>query len=465
MFKTKSGTTRTARSGADRANRADATRLVSGPPRRNRFWSIVVAAVSLACVASVLAACGSSGGSSGNGNGVTKITLSMHNPNSQQQDPATYEIVQAFNAKDPKVQVVLTGQPVEQHEQQMTIAAQSNTLPEIFWVYNSLAQTMVKSNKLLDLTPILSEGGLSSKFAPNMLSGFKSGNVQYGLPYQTLVTGFYYNKAILAKYNISLPRTFDELLAATKTLKANGITTIAQGANNSSFSVWAFLTMLDRFGYEDKISGILDKSGSFSNDDFKRLYSHIQELGKAGAFPSNMTTQTYVQAVQSFMDGKAAMVDTGVWDAGKIGASPVGKDVGFWAGPTFSDGVGKQELFMNAPSAPLVASAAVKKDTAKYNAVKSFLQFYYSDAGQKLLVKNAQIPVTTYQPTAAESSSPVFAAVLAEITKPGWSSPAAQPDLVVSAETSNAIYQSLYGVMEGVVSPDKALSLVQQTLR
>jgi raffinose/stachyose/melibiose transport system substrate-binding protein len=424
------------------------------------------AIAALVTVASVSTACGSSGsGSSTNSNGVTTVTLSMQNPNIQEQDPATYDIVQAFNAKNPKMQVKLVGQTVEQHEQQMTIAAQSNTLPDIFWVYNALAQTMVKSNKLLDLAPIISEGGLSAKFAPNMLSGFKSGDVQYGLPYQALVTGFYYNKAILAKYNLTLPTTFDELLAAAKTLKSNGVTTVAQGANNSSFSVWAFLTMLDRFGYEDKISGILDKSASFSNDDFKRLYGHIAELAQAGAFPSNMTTQTYAQAVQSFMDGKAAMVDTGVWDAGKIGASKVGKDVGFWAGPTFSDGVGKQELVMNAPSAPLVASAAVKKDTAKYNVVKSFLQFYYSDEGQKLLVKNAQTPVTTYQPTGAEISSPVFAAVVAEITKQGWSSPAAQPDLVVSAESANAMYQSLYGLMEGVLSPDKALGLVQQSVK
>lgn len=448
-----------------RIGRAPSTERPTSTRRRAPIRGFA-ALLSLTLVGAVTAACGSSNsGSSTNSSGVTTVTLSMQNPNIQQQDPATYDIVQAFNAKNPKMQVNLVGQPVEQHEQQMTIAAQSNTLPDIFWVYNALAQTMVKSNKLLDLSPILSEGGLTAKFAPNMLSGFKANNVQYGLPYQALVTGFYYNKAILAKYNLTLPTTFDQLLGVTKTLKSHGVVTIAQGANNSAFSVWAFLTMLDRYGYESKISGILNKSDTFSNDDFKRLYGHIGELAQAGAFPSNMTTQTYAQAVQSFMDGKAAMVDTGVWDAGKIGASTVGKDVGFWAGPTFSDGVGKQQLVMNAPSAPLVVSAAVQKNTAKYNVVKSFIQFYYSDEGQKLLVKNAQTPVTTYSPTPAETSSPVFAAVLAEINKPGWSSPAAQPDLVVSAETSNAMYQSLYGLMEGVLSPDKALKLVQQTIK
>jgi raffinose/stachyose/melibiose transport system substrate-binding protein len=120
---------------------------------------------------------------------------------------------------------------------------------------------------------------------------------------------------------------------------------------------------------------------------------------------------------------------------------------------------------MNAPSAPLVVSAAVKRDSAKYNVIKAFIGFYYSDAGQQIMVKDAQTPVTTYQPTGAAASTPVFASVLKAISQPGWTSPQAQPDLVVSAETANAMYESIYGVMEGVSSPSKALSTVQDTLK
>src|SRR4051812_14957647 len=343
------------------------------------------AAVAALLVSSLLAACGS-GTTGGGGSGT--ITLSMQNANVKTSDPATYGIVQAFEKKYPKIKVNLVGQPVEQHEQQMTIAAQSHTLPDVFWVYNSLAQTMVKNGNLLDLTSILSGSDLTSKFPPSMLAGYKSGSTQYGVPYQALVTGLYYNKKILAKYNLTLPTTFDDLIQVSKTLHSHGVTTISQGANQSSFSVWAFLTMLDRFGWEQKQAGLLDGSVSYNNDDFKRLYGHIQELAKAGAFPSNMTTQNYQQSVDAFTSGKAAMLDSGVWAAGTIQSSSVGNDVGFWPGPTFGDGVGEQKLVMNAPSAPLVVSAEVKKSKSKLDAVTKFLQFYYSDAGQQILVDN-----------------------------------------------------------------------------
>ena len=51
--------------------------------------------------------------------------------------------------------------------------------------------------------------------------------------------------------------------------------------------------------------------------------------------------------------------------------------------------------------------------------------------GQQILVDNAQTPVTTYQPTGAAVQKPVFASILAALHAPGWTSPSAQPDLVV----------------------------------
>ena len=122
----------------------------------------------------------------------------MQNANVKAQDPATYDIVQAFMKAHPKVKVVIQGQPVAQHEQDMEVAAQSGTLPDIFWVYDTLAQPMAQHGDLLNLTPILQSQHLTADFSPNMLDGFKLGSVQSGLPYQSLVTGFYYNKAIFA---------------------------------------------------------------------------------------------------------------------------------------------------------------------------------------------------------------------------------------------------------------------------
>ena len=119
--------------------------------------------------------------------------------------------------------------------------------------------------------------------------------------------------------------------------------------------------MLTRYGYFDKIDNILAGKVKFNNPDFLKFYQKIDDLRTAGAFPENVSTLSYFQAVDMFAAGKAAMLDAGVWETKKLESSPIAKDVGFSWGPTFSDGVGNQKVAMVVGAAPLVASAEVEK--------------------------------------------------------------------------------------------------------
>ncbi len=217
---------------------------------------------------------------------------------------------------------------MSEHLQKLSIAAQSDTLPDIFWVYKSTAEEMQEAGKLLDLAPVLDELGLTDSFPESTVANFSAGDVIYGVPYQGLLTGLWYNEKILSDNGLEVPVTFDDLLHVAETLSAKGITTISNGANQSSFSVWSFLVDLDRFGYEEKIDGILDGSEQYDNPDFLRLYEHIAELRDAGAFASNVSTQTYQQAVDQFTSGNAAMLDAGVWASSAIQESPIAPDTG-----------------------------------------------------------------------------------------------------------------------------------------
>jgi len=388
----------------------------------------------------------------------------MQNPDVKTADPATWAIVQAFQAKNPNITVNVTGEAVADHLQKLSIAAQSNTLPDIFWVYKANAEEMFQAGKLLDLKPALDELGITSTLPPSTVSNFTQGNAIYGVPYQQLLTGLWVNKKILADNGLSMPVTFDDLVNVAKTLHSKGITTISNGANQSSFSVWSFLVWLNRFGYEDKVAGLLDGSVSYNNPDFLRMYGHIATLRDAGAFPSNVSTQTYQQAVTQFTNGKAAMLDAGVWAAGAIQSSDVASDIGFWQGAQFSDGVGEQNIIMNVASAPLVVAATVGNDPNKLAAVKKFLAFYYGSEGQQILVDNDQPPVTTYQATVDPAKQTVLKVALDAVSAPGVTSPESQPDLLVPTPVANAMYDSIYGVIQNQMKPEDALNLVQKAL-
>ncbi|HIF22504.1 MAG TPA: carbohydrate ABC transporter substrate-binding protein [Gemmatimonadetes bacterium] len=429
---------------------------------RATFGRVAVTVAAIAASALALTGCGPS--DSSNADGTTEITLSMQNPDVESADPATWAIVQAFEQAHPDVKVTVTGEAVAEHLQKLSIAAQSDTLPDIFWVYKSTAEEMQSAGLLLDLAPVLDELGLTDAFPASTISNFSAGDVIYGVPYQGLLTGLWVNTQILSDNGLETPTSFDELVDAAETLNANGVTTISNGANQSSFSVWSFLTMLDRFGYEDKVEGLLDGSEQYTNDDFLRLYEHIDELRQAGAFPSNVSTQTYQQAVDQFINGNAAMLDAGVWASSAIQESDIADSIAFWKGPEFSDGVGEQNIIMNVASAPFAVDHKVGDDEKKLAAVKEFIDFYYSDEAQQLLVDNGQPPVTTYEAQLDPTTQSALKAALDATKADGVTSPESQPDLLVPTPVANAMYDSIYGVIQGLLTPEAALELVQKAL-
>jgi raffinose/stachyose/melibiose transport system substrate-binding protein len=422
---------------------------------------IALAMLATTAAAVALAGCGSADGSS---DGTTEITLSMQNPDVKTADPATWAIVEAFEEANPDITVTVSGEAVSEHLQKLSIAAQSDTLPDIFWVYKSTAEEMYEAGKLLDLAPVLDELELTDSFPESTIANFSADDAIYGVPYQGLLTGLWVNAKILSDNGLEQPTTFDELLSVAEALNAKGITTISNGANQSSFSVWSFLTDLNRFDFEEKIDGILDGTEKYDNPDFLRLYEHIAELRDAGAFASNVSTQTYQQAVDQFTSGKAAMLDAGVWASSAIQESSIAGDVGFWKGPEFEDGVGEQNIITNVASAPFTVSAKVADDEAKLAAVKKFLAFYYSDEAQQILVDNGQPPVTTYEPQVDAQTQSVLAAALDAATADGVTSPESQPDLLVSTTVANAMYDSIYGVIQDQLTPEQALELVQKAI-
>jgi raffinose/stachyose/melibiose transport system substrate-binding protein len=428
--------------------------------RRRRTVAGAVLTVSSALA---LAACSSASDAENEGS-TTTITLSMQNPDVKTADPATWAIVQAFEDANPDINVEVSGQAVAEHLQGLSIAAQSDTLPDVFWVYKATAEEMLDAGKLMDLKPTLDDLGITQRLPESTVSNFTADDKVYGVPYQGLLTGLWVNEKILADNGLEVPTTFDDLVQVAQTLDSKGIVTISDGANQSSFSVWSFLVWLDRFGFEDKIDGILDGSESYDNPDFVRMYQHIAELRDAGAFASNVSTQTYQQAVDQYLKGKAAMLDAGVWASSAIQESQVAADTTFWNGPTFEDGVGDQNIVMNVASAPLVVDHKVADDDKLLAAVTKFLEFYYSDEAQQLLVDNGQPPVTDYQPTIDAAKQSALKSALDVATDPSLSSPQSQPDLLVSTAVSSAMYDSIYGVIQDQVSPEEAVDLVQKAL-
>lgn len=80
------------------------------------------------------------------------------------------------------------------------------------------------------------------------------------------------------------------------------------------------------------------------------------------------------------------------------------------------------------------------------------------------MVDNGNIPVINYKASIDSSKQPAFAAVMEQINNKEWTSPSAQPDLVVSTAVQNAMYDSIYGVINGNYTPSVALDNIDKAV-
>ena len=211
---------------------------------------------------------------------VTTITLAMHVSNTQEQEPAVYQAIQAFQQENPDVKIELVEHLTEEHNKQLKLWAQSGELPDIFWCQEGDVLEYGENGYLLPLNDFLSQNPDIDSAIPDAIKNCYAGENGeiYGLAYTSLVTGFYYNKAIFADNGLpelTNETTYEELLDMVKTLHDNGVTTFAQGAM-TNYSVWGYLGSLNRYGYAENIAAIAD--GSQSSAVFSKLLTSLQSL-------------------------------------------------------------------------------------------------------------------------------------------------------------------------------------------
>lgn len=391
------------------------------------------------------------------------FVFAEHVANVEEQSPAVYAVVQEYMKLHPEVTITLQGTTTDEHIRNMKMAAQSNSLPELFWMEQGGAIELANAGALADITDdIMDDQAWVDNFLPGVLDSMKIDGRIYGIPCELQSNGIWLNKALFDQYDLELPVTYDDFLNCAEVFQANGIVPLAQGAKET-FTAWAFENMHCRYGFFNHIDGIIDGTDKWNNEDYLKFYEKLDEMREKGVFSSNVANLNYAQSVEQFLAGEAAMLNSGVWDTKKFDQSDIAQDVYYWWGPTFSDGIGEQEVSMKAPAHPYVVSAKVKEEQPEtYAAIIDFLKFFYGEEGTAIIARdNQSIPVTKYTGEIDVEKYPVFARVV-ECMNDDWASPAACPDMYISGQLINQYRESMIGVVNGTYTPEEALDFMDE---
>lgn len=126
----------------------------------------------------------------------------------------------------------------------------------------------------------------------------------YMMPYAGTYQGLYINSELFAANEIAEPTDWASLLAAITALKEKGITPIAAGFADHGLEYMVDEMVLSEGGTAEH--SYQPTFGIMSS--WERAVKSIKSLEKAGAFTANCYNVTYADALQSFINGTAAMI-------------------------------------------------------------------------------------------------------------------------------------------------------------
>ncbi len=257
------------------------------------------------------------------------------------------DLADQYMAENPNVTIEITVLENENFKAKMSTVMQTGEVPDIFqsWGGGTMNDQAV-AGLLRDITAELATDGWGDTFSPGALGVYAYDGVNYGVPRDMGMVGFWYNTELFAEAGIdSAPTTWAELLEDVQTLKDAGITPIAVGAGDKWPAAFWWEYLCVRIGGQAAFLAAESREGSFTDAPFVEAGEKILELVDLNAFQDGFLGSTWGDEGTLMGNGEAAMDLMGQWAPGSFrenSADGTGLDgkIGWFPFPMVEGGAG-----------------------------------------------------------------------------------------------------------------------------
>lgn len=308
----------------------------------------------LACAVSLVLAVSACGGGSTKGTAATSggkdpkaFTLLTNAENTTVPGELKKLAAGACAAQNAALPLQVDTVPQASLDQKLQLLAGQGALPAMFPAGNAPAttKTLAQAGDLVDLQAELTKLGVIDDVQPSAVSTIKA---LYGgfvaLPTEYNIEGIFYNKKIFTQQGISVPQTWDDLVAAAAKLQGAGV----QPFSASGQQGWPLTRLISGYIYRDlgpdAMSAVASGSAKLTDPQYVKGAQAIADLGAKGYFGKGVGSIDYDTAVNTFLTGKAAMLYMGSWVLANVAdpkADTIGADnVALMPFPTVTGGKG-----------------------------------------------------------------------------------------------------------------------------
>jgi len=295
------------------------------------------------------------------------------------------EIARKFEQENPDVKVEFSA-PGKDYESLMKIKMAANDMPDVFSTHG---WAKVRYGEfLLDLRDEPWAAQIDKAIMPQVTD--EAGKV-YVLPMDQEKGGFFYSVDLLEKYNVEVPSTWDDFMAACETIKtqSNGeVTCIHMGGADQ----WPVGQYYDYFSTPLAISpatndalALLD--GTYDWSKYTIISENLLLLEQKGYLNPDVLTAKYTDSAVAFANGEAAF---GFYPAGFICEEALKTNADLKCGmmpiPAIADG--DEPTFVGGE----MTTWGVWKDSKHVDAAKRLVAYYAQPENVSAVANSNKLP-------------------------------------------------------------------------
>ncbi|MFE2037425.1 ABC transporter substrate-binding protein [Streptomyces scopuliridis] len=338
-------------------------------------------------------------------------------------------VVKAFEKKYPNITVERTSMPWGDAMAALPLKLKSATPPDIVpanYGWQSLG-TLVRGGMVLNLDNYAQAYGWKKSFPQWIVNEHEfttdgkhmgTGSM-FGAPVaRASLIEVYYNRALLKKTGVEVPRSYDEFQAALGKAEAAGITPVTLGNADKVGITAPLFSLMNAFGPQSKISDFV-----YSHDNvkigetgFPQAVSTLKQWSDKGYLGKDYAGTDTADAAQAFVKGQ------GLFHFNYSGSLPLkpgqSKDFGSFVLPR-TDG-GKPVA-----TASSATNFSIASKTKHPDAAAAFLDFAASQEAAELAVHNGTMPLL-HPDVKAPEGDPLFSddvAIAQQISADGTAVP------------------------------------------
>lgn len=360
----------------------------------------------------------------------------------------------ALFEKSSGAKVVATQIPPADFEKVVMTQIAGGAAPDLMTAFTSMLPPMIKAGTLAPLDACIAAGGFGDRLLPSV-DFAKVGGKTYGVPLTMSPWSVVVNRKLLAQAGVEMPKTVDELYAASKTIKAKtGAYGYAFG-NDLAAPLHVYINSMQWvLGFGSDWS---KADGTITANDPKNIQAigWIKRFMDEGLAPTGLGI---TQARDLFVAGKVAIMFEGPWLMTQIQQQKpeLLPDVDFDIVPTPTHVAVTGGAFYVIPT----------KSPNPKQACDLLTTYMKEDAQRRWLEDLKQIPGTKVQPSAEFLAKNAWVGKMAEIAAkyPGGIGYAPPGYTIQAAEFRQMVVDALANIYSGKTSVEAGLNSLQSKL-